>query len=86
MAAKVRGAASRLLAVNWAADKWGAVVGLMMSRPPRAIFPVVLARMARVRLDNGGLKDRERWPEIQEAMVEAMQRLHKAFSQHLRQR
>lgn len=44
------------------------------------------ARMVRVRLDNGGLKDRERWPEIQEAMVEAMQRLHKAFSQHLRQR
>lgn len=44
------------------------------------------ARMVRARLDNGGLKDRERWPEIQEAMVETMQRLYKALSPHLRQR
>jgi hypothetical protein len=34
----------------------------------------------------GGLADRDRWPEIQEAMIDAMVRLEKALPQikHLR--
>ena len=33
----------------------------------------------RLRLEDGGYRDRERWPEIQEAMIEAMIRLEKAL-------
>ncbi|GAG45527.1 unnamed protein product, partial [marine sediment metagenome] len=36
------------------------------------------------RLDLGGYRDEERWPEIQEAMIDAMIRLEKALKPHIR--
>ncbi len=35
-------------------------------------------------LSDGGLANRERWPEIQDAMIDAMIRLEKAFSPYIR--
>jgi hypothetical protein len=42
------------------------------------------ARAIRCKLEGGGLADQEKWPEIQEAMIEAMQRLYRAVHRHLR--
>lgn len=36
------------------------------------------------RLENGGYRDEERWPEIQEAMIDAMIRLEKALKPRIR--
>jgi hypothetical protein len=33
---------------------------------------------------SGGLKDRDRWPEIQEDLVDAMVRLENALKPHIR--
>ena len=35
-------------------------------------------------LTGGGLRDRERWPEIQDRMIDAMVRLEKALSPHIK--
>lgn len=41
--------------------------------------------MVRVRLNNGGLKDRDRWPEIQDVMIDAMARLYNTLRQLIRE-
>lgn len=37
------------------------------------------------RLDEGGLGDRDRWPEIQERMVDAMVRLERALRPQIKE-
>lgn len=39
----------------------------------------------RYRLTGGGLTDRDRWPEIHEAMIDAMVRIEKALKPHIKQ-
>ncbi|HID88268.1 MAG TPA: DUF4268 domain-containing protein [Anaerolineae bacterium] len=43
-------------------------------------------RASRIRyvLANGGLRDRDRWPEIQDAMIEAMVALEKALQPEIK--
>ncbi len=44
-------------------------------------------RASRIAFDvtgHGGLRDRDRWPELQDAMIDAMVRLERAFREHVR--
>ena len=43
------------------------------------------ARIAYDIMGLGGLRDRERWPELQDAMIDAMIRLEKAIKPHIGQ-